>query len=167
MTQQAMATQTRAGAFDTVAQADRAIRRLLAAGFSQDQLAVICPAKFKDHFRPEAPQAESPTADPGSAIAMGGAVGATLGGLALAATVLTGGVAGVMAAAVLIGGGAIAGGFGNLIVSKGYEHESDDGYKQAIERGQIVVGALVNGEDGTAQLAEAQRILDEAGAKQL
>ena len=60
MTQQLLATQTRAGAFDTVAQADRAIRRLLAAGFSKDQLAVICPAKFKDHFLPEAPQAEAP-----------------------------------------------------------------------------------------------------------
>ena len=98
---------------------------------------------------------------------MGGAVGATLGGLALAATVITGGVAGVMAAGVLIGGGAIAGGFGNLIVSKGYEQEADDQYKQAIERGQIVVGVEVHGEDGAGQLAEAQRILDEAEAKPL
>ena len=167
MVQHLIATQTRAGAFDTVAQADRAIRRLLATGFSKDQLAVICPAKFKDHFLPEAPQAEAPTADAGGAIAMGGTLGATLGGLALAATVITGGVAGVMGAVVLIGGGAIAGGFGNLIVSKGYEQEADDDYKQAIERGQIVVGVEVQGEDGAGQLAEAQRILDEAGAKQL
>lgn len=172
MTQQVIATQTRAGAFDTVAQADRAIRQLLAAGFSKDQLAVICPAKFKDHFLPDAPQAEAPTAGAGGAIAMGGAMGATLGGLALAATVVTGGVAGVvagvMAGAVLIGGGAIAGGFSNLIVSKGYEQEADDSYKQAIERGQIVVGVEVDDrEDGAGQLAEAQRILDEARAKPL
>jgi hypothetical protein len=165
MTQPVIAGQTRAGAFDTVAQADRAIRRLLAAGFSKDQLAVICPAKFKDHFLPAAPQAEAPNADPASAIAMGGALGATLGGLALAATVFTGGVAGVMAAGVLIGGGAIAGGFSNLIVSNGYEQEADDHCKQAIERGQIVVGVEVLGEDGAGRLAEAQRILDDAGAK--
>ena len=69
-----------------------------------------------------------------------------------------------MGAVVLIGGGAIAGGFSNLIVSKGYEQEADDYYKQAIERGQIVVGVDVQSEDGAGQLAEAQRILDEAGA---
>jgi hypothetical protein len=52
-------------------------------------------------------------------------------------------------------------------VSKGYEQEADDHYKQAIERGQIVVGVEVHGEDGAGQLAEAQRILEEACAKQL
>ena len=166
MTQHLTATQTRAGAFDTVAEADRVIRRLLAAGFSKDHLAVICPANFKDHFVPKVPQAEVPTADAGGAIAVGGAVGATLGGLALAATVITGGVAGVMAAVVLIGGGAMAGGFSNLIVAKGYEQEADDHYKLAIERGQIVVGVEVHGEDGAGQLAEAERILNEMGAKQ-
>ena len=72
-----------------------------------------------------------------------------------------------MAAAVLIGGGAIAGGFSSLIVSKGYEQEADDHYKEAIEQGHIVVGVEVHGEDGAGRLAEAQRILDEAGAKQL
>ena len=167
MTQQLIATQTRAGAFDTVAQADRAIRNLLAAGFSKDQLAVICPAKFKDHFLPDAPQAEAPTADAAGTLAVGGAMGATLGGLALAATVITGGVAGVMTAVVLIGGGAFAGGFSNLIVSKGYEQEADDHYKQAVERGKIVVGVEVHGEHHIGQLAEAQRILNEAGATAL
>jgi len=164
MTQQLIATQTRTGAFDTVAQADRAIRNLLAAGFSKDQLAVICPAKFKDHFLPDAPQAEVPKADAAGILAIGGAMGATLGGLVLAATVITGGVAGVVTAAVFIGGGAFAGAFSNLIVSKGYEQEADDHYKQAIERGQIVVGVEVHGEDHAGQLAEAQRILNEAGA---
>jgi hypothetical protein len=166
MTQQVIATQTHAGAFDTVAQADRAIRRLLAAGFSKDQLAVICPAKFKDHFRIEVPQADTPSADTAATLATGGAIGATLGGLALAATVITGGL-GAVAAAVFIGGGAIAGGFSNLIVSKGYEQEADDHYKEAIARGQIVVGVEVHGEDGAGRLAEVQRILAEAGGKQL
>jgi len=167
MTQLLSAPQTRAGAFDTLAQADRAISRLLAAGISKDQLLVICPAKFTDHFSPEVPQAEAPSGEPGNAIALGGAVGATLGGLALAATIVTGGAAGMLAAGVLIGGGAIAGGFSNLIVSKGYEQEADDGYKQAVERGQIVVGVEVQGEDGAGQLADAERILDEAGSKAL
>ncbi len=164
MTQQLIAAQTREGAFDTIAQADRAIRRLLAAGFSQDQLAVICPAKFKDHFLSEASHSEAPAASATHALALGGALGATLGGLALAATVLTGGVAGMVTAGVYIGGGAIAGAFSDLIVSRGYEQEADDRYKQAIARGQIVVGVELHGEDISGRLAEAQRILDEAGS---
>ncbi len=167
MTQQLIATQTRTGNFGTIAEADHAIHRLLAAGFSKDQLAVICPAKLKDHFLAEAPQAEAPSGGAAGTLAAGGAIGATLGGLALAATVLTGGAAGVMAAGVLIGGGAFAGGFSNLIVSKGYEQEADDHYRRAIERGQIVVGVEVQGADHSDQLAEAQRILDEAGATAL
>jgi len=165
MTQHLIAEQTRAGIFDTVAEADRAIRQLLATGFSKDELAVICPAKFKDHFHSEVLHAKFPTANTESAIAMGGAVGATIGGLTLAATVITGGAAGMIAAGVLIGGGAIAGGFSNLIISKGYEQEADDHYKDAIEHGQIVVGVEVPGEDGAGRLAEAQRILKEAGGK--
>ena len=55
----------------------------------------------------------------------------------------------------------------NLIVSKGYEDETDDVFKQAIERGQIVVGVEILGEGSEDRLACAQRILDEAGARQL
>ena len=91
----------------------------------------------------------------------------TLGGLALAATALSGGAAGVLVAGVLVGGGAIAGGFSNLIVAQGYEQEVDGYYKQAIEGGQIVVGAMVHGEDGAGQFEKAQRVLDEARAKPL
>ena len=164
MTQQLSATQTRAGTFDTVALADRAIRQLLTAGFSQDQLAVICPARFKDHFRGEASQTETPSVSATHALATGSALGATLGGLALAAAALTGNVPGMVAVGVYIGGGAIAGGFSDLIVSKGYEQETDDRYKQAIARGQIVVGVEIHGEDKSGRLAEAQRILDECGS---
>jgi hypothetical protein len=166
MTQQISDVQSHAGAFATIAEADRAIRRLLAAGFSKDQLVVICPAKFQDHFRPEVSQAEAPAAGAEGAMVKGGIVGATLGGLAMAATVLTGGGAAV-AAAVLIGGGAVAGGFSNLIISKGYEGEADDQYKKAIEQGRIVVGVEVPGPGSSGQLAEAERILNEAGAKAL
>lgn len=162
MTQYLLATQTRAEAFDTVVEAERVIRRLLAAGISRKQLAVICPAKFKDHFRLKAPQANAPKTDAASAIAMGGAVGATLGGLALAATFLNGSVAGGLAVDVFIGGGAIAGGFSYLIVSKGDEQEADDVNKQAIKRGQILVGVEVQPEDSAGQLADVEHILNAA-----
>jgi hypothetical protein len=166
MTHQFSEVQSRAGALETIAGADYAIRRLLASGFSKDQLIVICPAKFQDHFRPEVSQAETPGGSAEEAVVKGGIVGATLGGLAVAATVLTGGGAAV-AAAVFIGGGAVAGGFSNLIISKGYDEEADDRYKEAIEQGRIVVGVEVYGVGSSRQLAEADRILHEAGAKAL
>jgi hypothetical protein len=166
MTQKIGDQQIRAGAFNTVGEADLAIRRLLAAGFSRDQLAVVCPVKFQEHFGPEVHQSETPSGTPGQALATGGAVGVTLGGLALVATVIMTGGVGAVAVAALIGGGALAGAFSSLIVSKGYEEEADDYFKKAIEHGQIVVGIEIPGED-SIQLLEAQRILDEAGAKML
>jgi hypothetical protein len=159
-------TRIHAGAFETIAAADQAIRRLLAAGYVTDQLLVICPTKFQDHFLRRVPQAQTPAAEAEDVIVTGGVVGATLGGIALVATALTGGGA-LVAAAVLIGGGAIAGGFGNLIVSKGYEQEADDYYKHAIDEGRIVVGVEVPSVDSAGQLAEAVRILNEAGATAL
>jgi hypothetical protein len=166
MPQRISNSRIRVGAFQTIAEADQAIRRLLAAGFFTEQLLVICPAKFQDHFLPAAPQADTPSADAKDVLLKGGVVGATLGGIALTALALTGGGA-IVAAALLIGGGAIAGGFGNLVVSKGYEEEADAYCKEAIEEGRIVVGVEVPGANSAGQLAEAERILNEAGATAL
>ena len=152
-------TRIRAGAFETIAKADQTIRRLLAAGFSTEQLLVICPAELQEHFLPAVPQTETPAADAEDVILTGGVVGATLGGIALTAMALSGGGA-VVAAAVLIGGGAIAGGFGNLIIAKGYEDDADAYYQEAIEEGRIVVGVEVPNVDRTGQLVEAERILN-------
>lgn len=164
MSQQITDTQTRASAFDTIARADQAIRQLRVAGFADDQLAIVCPEKFKSHFLPEATHSETPSITAPEALATGGMLGATLGGLALGAAVLTG-VGGLATAGVLIGGGAIAGGFSNLIVAKGYEVEADDEYKRAVQHGQIVIGVEVPNEDGVEQLAKAERILKESGGQ--
>jgi hypothetical protein len=155
---------TRAETFDTVAKADQAIRGLLAAGFTQEQITVLCPAQFQDQCPLAAPDAQGQEGAV-ETLAKGGAAGAALGGLALAAAVLTGGLS-VPAAALLVGGSALAGGFSNLIVSKGYEVEPHDAIKQALRDGRIVVGVDVLGDDAAARLAEAQRILDAAGGKQ-
>jgi hypothetical protein len=155
---------TRAEVFDTVAKADQAVRGLLAAGFTMDQITVVCPAKYKDQCLCETPDPKTPEG-PVETLAKGGAAGAALGGLALASAVLTGGLS-VPAAALLIGGSVLAGGFSNLIVSKGYEVEAHDSIKQAIHDGRIVVGVDVLGDDAADRLAKAQRILDNAGGKQ-
>jgi hypothetical protein len=162
MQQDLLPHQTVAATFDTVAAADEAIRRLRLAGFTEDELTVVCPGQFKGECLCATPDAETAGAGAAEVIAKGGAAGAALGGMALAAAVLTGGVT-APAAALLIGGSAIAGGFSNLIVTKGYEVEPNDYVKQAVHAGRIVVGVDVHGEDPERRLARAERILADAG----
>ena len=164
MQQHLLPKDTRAEVFDTVARADQAVRGLLAAGFTKDQITVVCPAKFKDQCLCAKSDSNTPEGA-AETIAKGGAAGAALGGLALAAAVLTGGLS-VPAAALLVGGSALAGGFSNLIVSKGYEVEAHDSIKQAIHDDRIVVGVDALGDNAATRLTEAQRILDSAGGKQ-
>jgi len=164
MQQHLLPEATRAEVFDTVARAEQAVRGLLAAGFTKDQITVVCPAKFQDQCLCTTPDSQGPEGAV-ETLAKGGAAGAALGGLALAAMVLTGGLS-VPVAALFVGGSALAGGFSNLIVSRGYEVEAHDSIKQAIHDGRIVVGVDVLGDDSAARLAEAQRILESAGGKQ-
>src|SRR5579862_4882476 len=150
----------RVGFFDTVEQADDAVRRLLAAGFTQEELAVIVPEQFRERFHPDLPRAEQPGSHAAAAIVEGGAVGAALGGIALAAAAMTtGGLALIPAAGVLIGGGALAGGFAGLILREGYGEEIGQYYEEAIRLGKIVVGVHLEGEDSEDRLTQAERIL--------
>src|SRR5437762_7105310 len=131
----------RVGFFDSVAQADRAVRNLLAAGFTQDQLAVICPEQCQSQFAPGVRRAEQPGSHAGREIAEGGAVGAAIGGITLAAAaVATGGVGLLPAIPVLLGGGAIAGGFSSYILSDGYGKGISEYWQEAVHLGKIVVG---------------------------
>jgi hypothetical protein len=166
MTQQIIDTQLRVRGFESIQKADEVIRRLLDTGFSKEEVLVVCPPKFEVHFRAETPKAETPSPSAAGALAAGGLVGASLGGLALAATLLTGGAAGP-AAIVLLGGGALAGGISNLIAAKGYDEEADDYYKLAVKHGLIVVGVSIPEGETHPPITEAERILEEAGGKEL
>jgi len=166
-----MATQTLnqdfvAGTFDTVADADRMVRTLLAAGFSKDRLAVICPEKFKHQLTVDVPE-ETPAATKGvEGIAVGGAAGVVLGGIALAATTIaSGGIGLIPAATVFLGGGAIAGGFSGLIIADGYGKDVDQYYNDAVHLGKIVVGVRVQSTDNPAQIARAHQLLEDGGAQ--
>lgn len=154
----------RVGFFNTVPEADQAVRNLMAAGFSKDELAVICPSKFHEQFAPGVPRAQRPGSHTGEAIAEGGAVGAVLGGLALVATaVATGGVGVIPAIPVLLGGGALAGGFSGLIASDGYGKGIGEFYDEAVHYGKIVVGVHLENNADATRLARAASILKEAG----
>ena len=75
----------RAGVFSTVTATEEAVSRLLAAGFTPPQITVICSDETKErHFREFEHQEQAGSNTP-AAVATGGAIGATLGGLATGA----------------------------------------------------------------------------------
>jgi hypothetical protein len=169
MAQQPVEKPFRVGVFDTVEQADRAVHRLLDAGFTKDQLAIICSDKHKERlFRKEhlhTPEPSGSVYTP-EAIPAGAAVGATIGGIALVATaVATGGVGLLAAGTVLVGGGALAGGFVGAMMTRAREREISLYYAQAVEFGKVLVAVEVHGPGSEARLAEAERILAEAGTE--
>jgi hypothetical protein len=164
MTQNINDIPNRVGFFATAAQADRAVRDLLAAGFTEKQLAVICPEPCQDQF-PNLRHPDPPGSHGVKAAVEGGAVGAAVGGIALVAVMATGDAGLWTAIPVLIGGGALAGGFGGLIAREGYGEGVAEYYEEAVHQGKIVVGVEDEGPDNAARLAEAERILAAAGAE--
>lgn len=154
----------RVGVFRTVALADRAVRELKAAGFGDHEIAVVS----SDQGKQDAVRGgERPKPDeeyPMRAIGTGGLLGATVGGLALAAlTVATGGVA-LAGGAVLVAGGAIGGAFVGAMSTRGLEGELGAYYEQALRQGDILVAAEAHGDDAARRLAEAERVLARVGA---
>ena len=153
-----------AGFFSTVPEAEKAIAQLLSAGFSIEKLGVVCPEIFRKDF-PKRYQEEAPAASSPALIGKGASIGAVLGGIALAATTaITGGAALIPGAMVLIGGGALAGGFSNLIISDGYHEGISEYFEQAQERNQILVGVYLVGEE---EFRKAALILEDSGANSI
>jgi len=166
MNTQAVEKPVRVGVFSTVAQADRAVHALQRAGFSKDQLAVVCSNEAKkEHFSDlQTPPTGASYTPP--AIVTGGLLGATIGGLVLGATSLvTGGASLLAAGTVLIGGGAIAGSFTGAMATRGIQKEIADYYDQSVRLGKILVAVEVHGEGSAAKLARAEQVLAEAGAE--
>jgi predicted lipid-binding transport protein (Tim44 family) len=123
----------RVGVFDRIANADRAVHELVAAGFPKERITVICPDcdphDYHEYRRRDPAGAHAP-----AAASTGGAIGALLGGwVPLVGIAATGGV-GLLAAGTLLAGaagGAIAGGFIGAMVSRGFESEMTNFYDRA------------------------------------
>lgn len=156
----------RVGVFAKVQNAEKAVSDLLAAGFTREQITVICSNKHKEALFGDLADQVQGTRETPEAIVTGGVVGATLGGMALAVTaVMTGGASILAAGAVLIGGGAIAGSFTGAMMTRGFQKEAADYYDSAVQLGKILVGVEILGEGTEARRAEAERILTNAGAE--
>jgi hypothetical protein len=168
MAEQQQERPVRVGVYDTIGEADRAVEDLLAAGFTKDEITVICSDQAKErHFREFEHQDRAGQNTPAAA-ATGGAIGATLGGLtALASVVATGGLSLVAAGAIGAWAGGVFGGLVGAMMTRGIEKEAADYYDQAVAEGRILVAAEHHGSNQDAMLGKATRILSKAGAEPL
>ena len=158
----------RAGIFSTLPAADRAVRRLLDAGFTTEQITVICSDEAKErHFRQF--EHEDPAGDHADeGIAAGMTVGAVAGGLtAITVGAATGAVPLVIAGAVGLSGGSAIGGFLGAMLTRGAEKEPSNFYDQAVHRGDILVAIEDRSPDADANLARAAQILAECDTQPL
>jgi hypothetical protein len=157
----------RVAVFDRIDRAEQAVESLLLEGFEKNQISVICsdPAT-EEHFKGfEGKQAGD--AAPRRA-AVGGVVGATLGGLVTVTALATSGGIAVLAAGHLVtslASGGIVGGFIGAMTSRGLDKEAAEYYEQSIEKGRILVVAEDNSAEGPRKLHAAEKRFQEAGAE--
>jgi hypothetical protein len=153
------------GIFDTVEAAKRAIDGLQQAGFSQDEITVICSDQTKErYFKAFEHQEPAGTYD-AKAVATGGAVGAVLAGLTvIASAVATGGLTILAAGPITAAAGGVAGGFIGLMMTRGVEKELANYYQQSVIQGRILVAVEDEGPRANERLTRAAKVFSRAGA---
>lgn len=154
----------RAGVFAAEEDAVRAVRQLMAAGFTSEEVTVICSDKNVEHrFERFHHQDRAGEHTPEAAMT-GGLMGATLGGLTAIGLVASGGTA-LLAAGGFVAFGGIAGSLIGAFMTRGIEKELADYYDQAVVQGNILVAAERKEDPTGTALAEAARILEANGAQ--
>jgi hypothetical protein len=157
----------RAGVFATVDAADRAVTGLQEAGFTTEEISVVCSDEARrelfGEFQHERPSGSS---TPRRAAA-GGVAGTAVGALLAAATVVATGGLSLLVVGPIVGTGAVFGTFVGAMTSRGVENELADYYDQAVRRGKLLVAAEPDAsrDDHAARLATAERVLEAAGAE--
>jgi hypothetical protein len=162
-------TPIRVGVFRRLANADRAVTALSAAGFPTERISVVCPTCSPDAFSADVERVAPAGARTPRAALTGGAIGGLLGGLvALAGIAATGGVGLLVAGGSLLGAagaGAVSGGFIGAMTTRGFEPEIADYYDQALTRGSILVAVDTAPGTGIPPPEEAERVFAECGAE--
>ena len=156
------------GIFDSVDDARQAVHGLLDAGFTREQITVVCSDETKErYFKEFEHQDPAGTYTPGATIA-GGTIGALVGGLAVVASAIaTGSLALWAAGPISAWAGGVAGGLVGAMMTRGVEKELANYYQQAVVEGRILVAAESHGPNGPQMLAKAAAILADSGAKPL
>lgn len=156
----------RVGIFNTFVGADQAVRDLLNAHFTREEITVIAPKHLEGQFK--AFEHQKDKKDKALlAGALGGAIG-VLGGLTAAVGVVaTGGVALLAIGPLFAGTGALVGGFVGVMMRRGVEKELAHFYDQAVSRGKILVAAEAHGEHQEERLTIAELIFAKFGSQPL
>jgi len=155
----------RAGVFSSVNDALNLVEKLQNAGFTWDEISVICSNEKKEELFPEEVQKSSEGQDANDALNIAGASALGLGGIAAVTAILsTAGTAVMIMGA--FAGIAAAGTFTSLMVTRGFESEATDYYEQAVEEGKILVAVEPRGEEHSAAQRRdlAARLIEECGA---
>ena len=112
----------RAGIFATVEEADRAVERLLASGFTEAQITVICSDETKESHFLRFEHQDQAGAHTSSAVAAGVSIGAAVGGLTgMAVGAASGTVPLAIAGAAGLSAGSALGGFVGAMLTRGTE----------------------------------------------
>jgi hypothetical protein len=162
-------TPLRAGVFATVQEADRAVHRLLDAGFTSEQITVLCSDAVKEKLFHEFEHQVVAGANVPAATIAGGTIGAILGGVTIIlATAATGG-AGLLASGGLAAWtGGVVGALMGAMSTRGGEKELANYYDQAVADGKLLVAVQDDDHDILRQqqrLTLAEQIIAGAGAQ--
>jgi hypothetical protein len=164
-TQQASDATIEAGVFSDIDDARRAVNGLLAAGFTREQITVVCSDETKELYFREFEHQDPAGTHTTKAVAVGGTIGAALGGVSvIASAVATGSLALWAAGPITAWAGGVAGGLVGAMMTRGIEKELANFYQQAVVEGQILVAAEDHRPDRQAHLTQAAKILADAGA---
>ena len=153
------------GIFNSVEQTRTAVSNLLIAGFTRQQITVICSDEskernFEEYDHQHGPRSEFSAADFGSKI------GSTLGGMVVVATAFaSGGVPLLASEGPAAWTGGMAGSFIGSLMGRGVQDELARFYDRAVTEGKLLVAVEDHSEDAESRLAHAGRILVEAGAE--
>src|SRR5882757_9046973 len=157
------------GIYKTSAQAERAVDRISAAGFSYNDISVLLPdtqssKEFAHEKNTKAPEGAA------TGVATGGAIGGTLGLLAGIGAIAIPGVGPFIAAGPImgalagLGAGAAAGGLVGALVGMGIPEYEAKRYEGRVKDGGILVSVHC---DDSAWVDRAKEILKRSGAEDI
>ena len=157
------------GIYPTTAQAERSVDRLMAAGFTSDDISVLLPdhnstKQFAHEKNTKAPEGTA------TGVAAGGAIGGTLGLLAGIGALAIPGVGPLIAAGPIMGalaglgvGGAVGGLIGALVGMGIPEYEAKR-YEGRIKDGGVLLSVHCDTAD---QIIRAKDLLKQTGAEDI
>ena len=156
------------GVFDSVGSAKCAVDGLLQFGFTVEEITVVCSDETKERCFKEFDHQQPAGTHTAKASLVGGAVGATLGTLAvLGSAVATGSIVLWAAGPIFAWTGGVAGGLVGAMMTRGVEKELANYYQQAVIQGDILVAVGETASADAKKLASAAQIFADCGAKPL